>query len=296
MHVEPGQDLIDLCQSWHLDNDKPLYVNTVSMDATPGWHHSDWVFVPEQYIDVADGTWSCTEENFEIVPAAIAGGVLFAQSTQAIAEQQQFPAGAAVVVPPRSVVVGVNHAFNVTSAPIDASIELTLELIDEAEVEHPLMPLAFDFRALTIPPHQTSTFVSECDLEMAIGAPPDFDIYWFLPHYHSRGRRLWVERFGGERDGELLFEGTGELGEPWGQMLDPPISLTGARGYRVGCEFQNPDDQEVGWGFGDGEMCIFLAFTDSPFKLAAGVFEWPEQSEPGSGEFTGPCLSTAWLR
>src|SRR6185503_4198173 len=105
--MEPGQEITTLCQSWTIGNDQPLYVNSVRALNGGGWHHSNWVIVPDTIYDGPDGTWPCNERGFTQVGAGTQGGaVLFAQSTQATDEEQRFPRGAAIVLPAHVRVIG----------------------------------------------------------------------------------------------------------------------------------------------------------------------------------------------
>jgi len=56
--------------------------------------------VPETEFAGPDGLWDCDDRNYSQLQAAITGGVLYAQSTQARKEVQKFPDGVVVRVPP----------------------------------------------------------------------------------------------------------------------------------------------------------------------------------------------------
>src|SRR5262249_8511450 len=63
----------------------------------------------------------------------------------------------------------------------------------------------------------------------------------------------------------------GTHGEPSGKAYDPPIDLSGATGLRFGCEYDNPRNEEVRWGFGDQEMCEGLGFVDSKVQFESTI-------------------------
>jgi len=87
--LTPGQELTDLCVSATLHNEAPIYVNSIDMAGATGIHHSNWFWVPDSESFVGpDGSWSCSEHNYDQAAAALFGGVLFAQSTQATQEEQ----------------------------------------------------------------------------------------------------------------------------------------------------------------------------------------------------------------
>lgn len=299
IRVAPGTESTDLCAAWRLGNERPLYVNQVEMDAGPGWHHSNWFFVPEGTFSVDDGVWECAGD-FDGVEAALAGGVLFAQSTQATAETQGFQPGAALEVPAGSVVVGQLHIINVTDAELDTELALALTALPEQEVETRLRPLALDFHQLAIPAQQRSRFEASCDMEAAYGGPIDLAIHYVLPHYHRFGVGMEIEMMGGTRDGESIYGIESEIGEPLGRSMAPPLSMTGARGIRFACEFDNPSDDVIRFGNDrDSEMCIMLAFTDSNVVWGGGVLEGSPTLrgvEDGVAVYEGDCSVVALLR
>jgi len=64
-HVDAGQEIIGLCQSWTLNNPTELWVSNVTMDNGGAYHHSNWFFVPDNLYSVPDGAWNCADENFD---------------------------------------------------------------------------------------------------------------------------------------------------------------------------------------------------------------------------------------
>lgn len=298
IHLDPGQERTELCASWPLDNPTPIYVSSVSMTAGPGWHHSNWFYVPEGTFSTDDGVWDCSGE-FDTFQAALAGGVLFAQSTQATQQTQEFPAGAALLVPAHAVVVGQLHLVNGSDTAIDTPFHMTIDTEPEAAVDTLLRPLAFDFHQLAIPPRQKSRFQADCDMEKAQGGPLDMSIYYVLPHYHRLGQALHVSMIGGDRDGEPVFDAEGGIGEPLGRAMSPPFSLRGATGLRFSCDYDNTTDQTIHFGNADQEMCILLAFTDSPATWGGGVIEGQPTLMGQDGDvavYQGDCQAIALLR
>lgn len=109
-----------LCYSWTLDNDAALYVEGLSFQNGGSFHHSNWFVVPEGVYEGEDGYWPCEDRDFEDVSAALAGAVLFAQSTQAQQESLAFSEGIVMKIPRRSKLVAGVHLLN--SAPIHARL------------------------------------------------------------------------------------------------------------------------------------------------------------------------------
>lgn len=101
----PGEEIIGLCRSWTLGNETELWVHAVELEQREASHHSNWMFVPDDTYVGPDGVWPCEERDYRQLNAALAGGVLCAQSTRAEREVQLFPEGAAIRLPPRARII-----------------------------------------------------------------------------------------------------------------------------------------------------------------------------------------------
>ncbi|NUP09068.1 MAG: hypothetical protein HOW73_23705 [Polyangiaceae bacterium] len=292
--TQPGEEVLGLCQSWTLDNDTELWVNAVELEQNEMSHHSNWTFVPEDHFDGPDGVWDCDERNYDQLSAAVAGGVLYAQSTQALREVQKFPDGAAVRIPPRSRIIGDVHLLNVGSEPVTGNVKMTIFTIPTDDVKVKLAPFHMTYDGLAIPPLATSRFEGTCELatkfEQSAGEPIGMKLYYGLPHTHKLGTRFFLQAVGGARDGEYLLDVHGFNGEARGRYYDPPVDLAGITSLRFGCEFQNPRDETVHWGFGDQEMCEMLGFIESPVAFESRVDEAAADGTDGDVQvFTSPC-------
>lgn len=263
------------CVQWTLDNEEPIYLNTVTLGNDGGFHHSNWFVVPETRHQGEDGYFDCESRNFDEITAAVNGTVLFAQSTQAREEVQQFPDDVVIKVPPGHKVMGSLHLLNAAPREIETSLRMQLDLVHPGDVETVVTPFRLTYYGLDIPPESESRFEGECDMAQAYeeltGDPFDLKVYWVLPHYHELGNYFKLEIIGGERDGEELFELDGFNAEANGQLYVPPVDMSGADGFRFSCGFDNPRDESVGWGIGDQEMCVMLGFAESGAMLDASV-------------------------
>lgn len=111
----PGEEITGVCRSWTLGNEEELWVNAVELEQDEQSHHSNWMFAPEGNFDGPDGLWPCADRGYDQLTAALAGGVLYAQSTQATHEVQAFGPGTAIRIPPRSRILSSIHILNTTS-------------------------------------------------------------------------------------------------------------------------------------------------------------------------------------
>jgi uncharacterized membrane protein len=273
-----GQELNNQCVSVTLNNDEPLYINSVELTTGTGFHHSNWFWVPESDFGGGDGTWKCSDRQYDEAVAGLAGAVLFAQSTQATHELQQFPEGAAIVIPPRSRIVAGTHLLNTGEDALQVS--MTLKITPIAEATRPLNGMSFTNQSIRIPPHRVSRMSMECPVETAYrnvyGAAPDFQIVYALAHYHDLGTGMTIEAVKPDGSATTVFTTANRIGDALGGMIDPGFDITGYTKMRYWCEFDNPRDTDVTWGVGTREMCTFLAFTDSPAKIAGGALNYNE--------------------
>ncbi|NVB77124.1 MAG: hypothetical protein HOV81_01900 [Kofleriaceae bacterium] len=292
--LSAGQEINNQCVSATLGNDAPIYVSAVELTTGTGFHHSNWFTVPDTMFDGPDGTWRCAERGYDEAIAGIAGGVLFAQSTQATHEVQQFPPGVAIVIPAHSRIVAGTHLLNTGDDAL--SVDLALKITPVAKPPTLLSAMSFTNQSITLPPHRKSRMTMECDINTAFhareGRDADFKFYYALAHYHELGTGLTVEALRPDGTASTIYETTHRIGDALGGAIDA-FSMTGFDKLRFSCDFDNPRDTAVRWGVGDQEMCTFLAFTDSDWTWGGGALmfdETPTIVDHGDVvEYTYPC-------
>jgi hypothetical protein len=272
--VMPGEEKLDLCQSWTLNNPEELWVNAIEMTAGPGWHHSNWMFSPQSLFVGRDGTWRCQDRGFDQAFAAAAGGVFFAQSTQSTGETQRFAPGTAFRIPPFSRVVGAIHLINASANAAQTSLRFRIHTIPAADVRTRLRPMAIDNRGIDVAARARSTSTTDCDFNgpwrTARMTPLDFRIHYILPHYHALATGMQLEVIGGPNDGRAVFMTSGRVGDPLGMILATPFDMTGATGLRLRCSYSNTTGTRIRWGENaTDEMCTMLLYTDATATMGA---------------------------
>lgn len=297
IRVEPGGEISGLCRSWTLGNEEPIWVSAVELTQNELSHHSNWTFVPDTGYVGDDGTWPCADRGYDQLGAALMGGVLYAQSTQATHEVQAFAHGAAIRLPAHARIVSDIHILNTSTEANTGRAELTLYTLPQADVRVALVPFHIDYLALNIPARMSSRFVADCTLRpdflAALGADPlYFRMHYALPHTHSLGTRVFLSAVGGAHDGETIIDVDGYNGEARGRLFDPPIDLSDMTGLRFGCEFENPRAEDVGYGIGDQEMCEMLGFIEAPVAFESRVDVRADLPPDGDMQvFGGACSS-----
>jgi len=283
-----GEELSGICQTWVLGNDEPIYVEKVRQSNDGGWHHSNWFFVPESTYApreaegpdaTLEGTWNCRDRGFSESLSAAVGGVLFAQSTQTLTEVQAFPEGAAFEIPPHSVIVGSVHLLNVSAMPMASAMTMDVEAIPAEDVDVLLGIYSFAISRLKIPPAvdgvpTESRTAMTCDLrapfrDILEEDVVDYNIYYVLGHYHQWGNFFNLSFVHDDGTRETVFEIKNRIGEPIGSIIDPPMNNNGASMLRSECGFINNTDETLTRGLQYGEMCEFLAYTDSGLTMGA---------------------------
>jgi len=293
--VTAGGELSGLCRSWTLNNEEEIWVSAVQLEQDELSHHSNWTFVPDAAYPGEDGIWPCAERGYDQLGAALMGGVLYAQSTQAAYEVQAFQEGAAIRLPPHARIISDIHILNTTTEDHRGNVDFTIYAIPRADVRIALVPFHIDYHALDIPARSDARFVADCTLrpdflDSLAGAPFYLRLHYALPHTHALGTRVFLEAVGGAHDGEMIIDVSGYNGEARGRLYDPPMDLSDIEGLRFGCEFQNPTTESVGYGIGDQEMCEMLGFIESPVAFETRVEERTTLPEDdGMPVFGGPC-------
>jgi hypothetical protein len=263
------------CIQWTLDNEQPIYVNTVTLVNQGGFHHSNWFTVPEDVYAGPDGFFNCAERGFHELESAVAGTVLFAQSTQSRYDQQQLPEGVVIKIPPRHKLVAGGHLLNLADAPFETELRMTLDLIHPRDVDVIVAPFRLSYFDLDIPALGESHFSGSCDFDsfyqQETGGPLDMKLYYVTPHYHYLGNYFDLSVVGGPDDGRSVLRVDGFNADNNSMALDPPLDLTGATGFRFTCGYDNWLDRSIGWGIGDQEMCVMLGLADSAVMMDASV-------------------------
>ena len=303
--IGAGVEDEDTCQSWTLNNPTELWVNGITQHNDGAYHHANWFFVPDDQFVLPDGTWSCSEQEFSELVAALLGGYLFALSTQSHDESQTLPARSAIRIPPYSRVIGSSHLLNASDADVTTTMHLQIHTIPPADVQYKLAPARITYHDLHLDPTSRSAFTAECLFDDTyaelMGKPLEWTLFYTLSHYHALGMYAQLEIAGGPRDGEVIMRHDG-YGENFGQAIQPPLELgaAGARGVRFTCGFTNPRDVEVGWGIGDQEMCVMALQASTDIGWDGAVVEGGGRkvgvADDGEIQYEGACgmLVFAW--
>jgi len=295
--IEPHTEDLSKCVAITLDNEQELFVNEVELSTGPGFHHSNWLWVPDHLFPGPDGVFDCDERMYDQTAAGIVGGVFFAQSTQSTREVQRFPDGVALKVPVGSKLVAQIHLLNNGDERLDLEPTIRFKPIPRIDVRTRLASVTFEYHTLALPPQKSSRFTVECDLaprhEEAFGTPPSFSVYYALAHYHEWGTAMTIEAVKPDGAASTIYSTENNVGDVLGGMIQPAFSMDGYTKLRLTCDYYNNTNTTIRYGNGDGEMCIFNAFSDSPYNWAGGALDSGDPGTPtnvdGVATFTRSC-------
>jgi hypothetical protein len=270
--LQPGEEISSVCRSWFLNNPEELWIHAVEFKNDGGYHHSNWVFIPEDFDNYPGDMWyDCYGDGFHEVNAGLAGGVIYAQSTQATHEVQKFGEGTAIRVPPYSRIIAPTHLLNYFPEPLTTQMVLTLYEIPAEAVTTKLTPVLLTNRSLKIKPNVQSEFKASCDFEdhysTFFDGPMKWKLHYALPHYHNSAISFRLSFLGGKRDGETIFETDGYNKEPFGRIMNPPLDMEDSTGLTFSCIYLNTSSKTLKWGIGANEMCDMLGFIESPTSM-----------------------------
>lgn len=282
--VEAHSEDLTNCVSLTIENTEEVFVSEVELATGPGFHHSNWLWVPDHAFPGPDGVFKCDDRTYDQTAAGILGGVFFAQSTQSEREVQAFPAGVALKLPVKSKLVAQLHLLNNSDEPVSVTPTIGYKVIPPEQVMAKLANVTFEYHPLGLPPRKQSRFTVECDLaerhQQLFGRDPDFKIYYALAHYHEYATRMLIEAVRADGTAATIYTTESAVGDTLGGPIEPAFDMTGFAKLRLSCDYYNSTDGTIYYGNGNGEMCIFNAFSDSPFVWAGGALD---TGSPGTG-------------
>jgi hypothetical protein len=295
--LPPHSEDLGQCVALTLHNTEELFINEVELTTGPGFHHSNWLWVPDHLFPGPDGVFTCNERSYDQTAAGIVGGVFFAQSTQSTHEVQHFPEGVALKIPVGAKLVAQIHLLNSGDEPISLDPTIGFRTVPRQDVINKLASVTFEYHPLALPPQKRSRFTVECDLAPrhleVFGTMPDFNIYYALAHYHEWGTGMTLEAVTADGTAAKIYSTEANVGDVLGGAISPAFSMAGYSKLRLTCDYYNDTAQTLYYGNGTGEMCIFNAFSDSPYNWAGGALDSGDPGQPtdvnGVMSFTHGC-------
>lgn len=262
--AEPGEELW-LCQV----GTSPGYgsVGHVISRQPEGVHHMDIMVLSLTGLAIPNGTYDCAE-LYEAHPELMESGI-FLYAAQRAEQEILLPEGVAAVLPPRLQVMHEIHYINTTSEPAAVWSRVNAYKVPHSTVEQQIWGFTVRDAHLEVPAHAEHTEWTRCVMNR------DVDVLFMSSHTHELGRRVQIRRFDGTTVSEPhLYENT-DWHAPALLQFDTPLHVAAGTGFEFRCEFDNPRDETVRWGFrAIDEMCqMALVFTPGDMSAECEVVE-----------------------
>ena len=238
MTVGPGEEKY-FCYAAVAPED--LAIDRFSFSKTPGVHH---FMFNEATSPQANGLTECN--IFQVT-----GETLFTATTADV--ELDTPPGSAKLVKKGAQLLLQTHMFNTTDSPITSVVDIKMERTQTSDPT-PVGILGFGSLNIDLPPHQTTTVESVCQLQ------EDAHFYAIVPHMHYLGRRVELAFGADENSFQTVY-----VRDPFSfddQHFDPfdRVAKAGTMA-RVRCIYDNTTDDTVHFGESShDEMCNVPGF------------------------------------
>ncbi len=245
------------CKVYDIPTDNWEPVNRVESLQSAGMHHMDIMALAFANVDIAPGEYDC-QELYDTYPELMEKGVmLFA--AQAAEQTIQLPEGVVANLPPKIRVMHEIHYVNTSDKDVDVFSYVNAYTIHPNDVRETIWGNVVRDTDINIPANTDDTETTRCVMTK------DIDLLFVASHTHQLGRSVKVRLFDGVNPGagEQIYENT-DWATPMLESFSPtPLHIAAGTGLEFDCNFSNPTDRDVHWGFtASDEMCqIALVFT-----------------------------------
>jgi len=230
--VPPGEEVYR-CQNFANPFDGDVDVTRFASHMPEGSHHLLVFYKP----GIADGPLApCSGLEFTASP----------YSTQLPDDEVKYPAGVGAHVQKSNGFRLQSHYLNTTKEPINATVQVTLDLADPGVTLQPAGVLFMVQPSFSVPPNTKQTVTRTCKL------PVDANILLASGHMHRHGTH-----FEASIDGKLVYQ-TDMWNDPKPGRFDPPMTFPAGAQIKFSCTFQNNETTPLTFGESakTDEMCI----------------------------------------
>ena len=245
-HTVPPGDSFE-CYYTDLKTDRDIYVNASTGKQGLGGHH-----ITMYYATVSQDAGHHTCIDAEMAELRQVGAAGDAKGDGVI----DLPPGVAVEIPAGKQIVVQTHYINATAQARDVEDEITVHLLQKADVKRFVQSFVVIDGTFEIPPRADYARTATCTVKQ------DLSLIMALGHMHERGQHYKLEHL--DSSGKLLDT---VIDEDWESAFtshpptkrwptDAPYKLVAGEKLRQTCTWKNPDGDKVLFPV---EMCI--AFT-----------------------------------
>jgi hypothetical protein len=263
----PAGEEIWLCQVSNIPTDYWMLVNRVESVQSVGMHHMDVMALAFTGVELEPGTYDCGA-LYEEHPALMEDGLII-YASQSPEQIIQLPEGIAANLPPGISIMQEIHYVNFTDEPVEVFSKVNAYDYPASKLVDTIWGGAVRDVDLAIPAGATHTEWTRCLMNEPV------DLLFLSSHTHALGKRVSVNLFDGEAVGERIYENTDWQTPSLKSFGTTPLHRAAGQGVEFACEFDNPTQQDVTWGFNAAdEMCqIALVYTPGEAQRACAVVD-----------------------
>jgi hypothetical protein len=244
-----------------LNNDEPIYIQSVEIVMRPGSHHFILYNFPENDPDLFLPTENQIRDIYK--PDGSQNPFVlyhmqfhqFVTGTQWPRSHYTFPKGVALKVPANTGFDMNSHYANSKDEVITGEVYANLYTVEKSEVEHVAQILNLNNDDFNLPAGEKTTLTADFTF------PDERNVFQLWSHAHSHMTEFNVYIKGGARDGELVYVSY-DWEHPPILQLDPPIQLKAGEGLRLETTYDNQEDRDLKFGLRstDEMMILFGAY------------------------------------
>ena len=252
--VAPPFTEIWKCEITQLENTRSMPINRAESRTTPGMHHQTVTVLTglPGLEDIEHGIYDC-RELYDAHPELMENAIQLYGSQDA--EQSIDLGDATANLPPRLVVMHEVHYLNSVDEETLVQSYVNAYAIPPSEADKSIWGVTVRDTNLAIPARGTTVEWTRCEMSS------DVELKIMASHTHELGVRVTAYRWDGSEVGERIYEND-DWHTPKLEFYDA-VPIAAGTGFHFECEFDNPREEDVAWGFNaEDEMCqITLVFT-----------------------------------
>ena len=92
----------------------------------------------------------------------------------------------------------------------------------------------------------------------------DIELLFLSSHVHELSERVDVYHFNGTDTGELFYQNL-DWHRPELKKYDPPLVIKRGEGFEFRCNYKNPHESSVNWGFSASDEMCQIAIVHTKF-------------------------------
>lgn len=242
-------------------------VSRVESRQTADVHHMDIMAIGLTGVQLDEGMYDCGP-LYEQYPEFMEEGI-FLYSSQVPEQEIQLPEGVVATVPAGLQIMFEVHYVNYRDTEVKVESKVNAWNDEDGEWEETIWGSSSRDTWINLPPRSEHTEWNRCVMNT------DIDLLFLSSHTHELGLSVDVYLFDGVNTGELIYTNDDWHAPALMSWADTPLHVPTGQGFEFHCNYKNPWDHQVNWGFtAADEMCqIAIVHTPGVFGAHCDIVE-----------------------